>query len=449
MSSVLKKRGTCYPVQYMGADGKRKTVKGYSDKAESRKLGERLEREAREIREGRVNPLANRYGVESTRAIVELVSEWETMLLAQNTTRKEARQKVARVRRLLKLAAVTTLATLTESRAMAGIKSLRQSAMSLQSCVHFKKAVSQFSKWLRRDRRVEEDPLGGWVLQGFNPKRDVRHGRRALTDEQCEKWLEYLEAGAVDVLKVSRKGKKVTRRIPAKDRLMWLLVVWGTGFRGKELCSLTRESFKLDSVETCVMLEAKSSKHRKQDRQPIAANLAGILRPWLATKRPGERVFKKFWKPNEIVHADLDAIGIPYCDQEGLYADFHAQRAKFITRLSEAGVSLEVNSKLARHSDPRVTMRYLKIAPGREVQAVESLPHLYKPTNGAAPALQIKDTTGHDGAPSGTTDESGPGAQYLEIEADNANSDPNSPMQLAGVEPATFGSVDRRSIQLS
>ena len=46
---------------------------------------------------------------------------------------------------------------------------------------------------------------------------------------------------------------------------------------------------------------------------------------------------------------------LTYRNENGLYADFHANRHTFISRLGRSGLSMMTAQKLARHSDPRLT----------------------------------------------------------------------------------------------
>jgi integrase len=55
--------------------------------------------------------------------------------------------------------------------------------------------------------------------------------------------------------------------------------------------------------------------------------------------------------------AHLRPGGIPYIDERGRLADFHALRHTFGTNLSLAGVSPRVAMELMRHSDLRLTMK--------------------------------------------------------------------------------------------
>lgn len=47
---------------------------------------------------------------------------------------------------------------------------------------------------------------------------------------------------------------------------------------------------------------------------------------------------------------------LAYCNSEGLYAGFHANRHLFITSLERAKVTPKMAQTLARHSDVRLTL---------------------------------------------------------------------------------------------
>ncbi len=53
----------------------------------------------------------------------------------------------------------------------------------------------------------------------------------------------------------------------------------------------------------------------------------------------------------------LEAAGIPYVDDKGEFADFHALRNTLATMLTLAGVSQRVVMELMRHSDMRLTAK--------------------------------------------------------------------------------------------
>jgi hypothetical protein len=54
---------------------------------------------------------------------------------------------------------------------------------------------------------------------------------------------------------------------------------------------------------------------------------------------------------------DLKAIGVPYRDAQGRYADFHALRYTWATFLQRNGVAQRFAMKLMRHSDIKLTSK--------------------------------------------------------------------------------------------
>jgi hypothetical protein len=88
--------------------------------------------------------------------------------------------------------------------------------------------------------------------------------------------------------------------------------------------------------------------------------------------------------------------GIPYEDENGLFADFHgAGRHSFITALLSSGATLTEARELARHGDIRMTMRYTHISINDQASALASLPAPLTPTTPALAAA--RSATGTDG----------------------------------------------------
>lgn len=92
-----------------------------------------------------------------------------------------------------------------------------------------------------------------------------------------------------------------------------------------------------------------------------------------------------------MVKRDLEDAGIPYVVQgpDGpLFADMHALRHAYIARLDKPGMTLKRAMQLARHKDPKLTMRIYGRAQLAELgQAVDDAlpdlcPNLCPPANG-------------------------------------------------------------------
>jgi hypothetical protein len=72
---------------------------------------------------------------------------------------------------------------------------------------------------------------------------------------------------------------------------------------------------------------------------------------------------------------DLTVAGIPYQDDQGRVADFHALRHTLATNLANAGVPRRVAMEMMRHSDSRLTDKtYTDASQLMTAEAVDALP---------------------------------------------------------------------------
>ncbi len=101
-----------------------------------------------------------------------------------------------------------------------------------------------------------------------------------------------------------------------------------------------------------------------------------MLKEWIKGMPATKKLFPKLEKRRTwlMVKKDLERVGIPYKNEEGV-ADFHAAgRHTHITELLRNGASLPEAMKLARHSDIKQTMKYTHIGLNDQFQAVAKLP---------------------------------------------------------------------------
>jgi integrase len=149
-----------------------------------------------------------------------------------------------------------------------------------------------------------------------------------------------------------------------------------TGLRRKELASLTPNSFRLDDNPPNLTVEAACSKHRREDTLPVHPKLVEKLRDWLKGHSDDEVLFPKLARRRTwlMVKKDLERVGIPYITTDGV-ADFHAAgRHTHITELMRSGASVTEAMELARHSDVKMTMRYVHIGINDQARALVGLP---------------------------------------------------------------------------
>ena len=87
-----------------------------------------------------------------------------------------------------------------------------------------------------------------------------------------------------------------------------------------------------------------------------------------------------------MLRSDLAAAEIPFADDAGRVFDFHSLRGQFVTELGRRGVRLQEAQKLARHSDPKLTIgRYSHASLEELGQALGKLPALGR-VKGASPS---------------------------------------------------------------
>ncbi len=284
--------------------------------------------------------------------------------------------------------------------------------MGKQTSNHYLRAAKQFTRWLKKSRRVDEDPLADVPM--LNVQTDRRHDRRALHPEELARLIAAADAG------------QSVESVTGSDRaMMYVLSAW-TGYRKGEIGSLTRRSFDLEADQPTVTVQAVYSKRRRTDTQALHQDVAARLREWLATKPaagdallfpisgkvPGgvERktakmmridlaAARKRWLDEAMDEAEREGRErsdfLAYRGDDGRFADFHANRHTFITNLGKAGVSPKTAQSLARHSDIRLTMNiYTHTDMAEKAAAVNRLAGP-RERYGSAPGSQ----TGKNGQP--------------------------------------------------
>jgi integrase len=226
-------------------------------------------------------------------------------------------------------------------------------------------AAMSFSRWLVRNKRLEDDPLS--AMQLANEDVDVRRARASLTDEQFTR-----------LFIAAQDSQRTVEGFDGPTRAMAYLISVSTGLRRSELASLTPESFHLGGHDPSIVLQAAFSKHRRRDVVPVPKSIVQRLQKWLAKMSNDRPVFAKLGqrKTHKMVAHDLAAAGIPSRTRDGRCRDWHALRHTFVTRAWRSGATANLVRTLARHSDLRETMRYSHAMPAELRVAVDLLPPL-------------------------------------------------------------------------
>jgi integrase len=256
----------------------------------------------------------------------------------------------------------------------------RTQGMGVRTSNDWLSSIKRFTKWLVKERRAPLDPLAH--LSRLNARTDVRHARRALPADDFGRFAEAV-------------GKAPPfRGLTGADRVALYTLSIYTGLRASELASLTPASFDLDADLPTVTVRAACSKHRREDVQPLRADVAAMMRGYLAGRPRSAPVWPGAWPKRgaEMLRRDLLRAGIPYEDEEGRVLDFHGLRHTFLSALAASGVHPKVAQVLARHSTISLTMDYYTHL--ERVDVARGLDHLPELPGAPAGGKQAKGKSG-------------------------------------------------------
>lgn len=206
--------------------------------------------------------------------------------------------------------------------------------------------LRRYFDWARRSGRIETDPtLGLHTLKGAARLPDV------------------LKAGELETLITGSACADDYPERAIRDRAV-IEVLYGSGLRVSELCSLTLDSVELGSSKLTVW-----GKGSKQRRVPLSAPAIEALRSWLETGRA------RFIRPNT-------PAGAVFLNQRGRAlgprdvrrildrrsvdpTHPHALRHTFATHLLDGGADLRAIQELLGHADLGTTQIYTRVSRDR------------------------------------------------------------------------------------
>ena len=323
MASIFKlgkstrNKKASWQIEYVDHTGKQRRKKRFTDKSLTMQIAATLENEVRLRVEGLVDPDQERIAARRRTPLPVHLDDFEKSIGRKDSTDDHVKKTMSRIRRIVNDAGM--------------------------------ECIDSFCRWMVPQRMLS-NPLSGMVR--LNTETDVRHRRRALSEHELSL-----------LLKSARESGIRIQTYDGELRARVYLVSYLTGLRRRELGSLTPESFDLKSKHPTLVVDAANSKHRKRDTLPLHAELVRLLNDWLPRLQPNEPLFPKLGKRKAwlMVKKDLERVGIPYRNAEGV-ADFHAAgRHSYVTGLLRNGASLPEAKELARHSDVKMTMRYTHI----------------------------------------------------------------------------------------
>jgi site-specific recombinase XerC len=205
---------------------------------------------------------------------------------------------------------------------------------------------------------------------------------------------DYLEANVFSSIgKAEEKGEqRRIRRALLPGQLAELLEVSGprrlvyltaclTGLRWKELRDLVWGDVFLDHARPHIWLKGRNTKGKRADVVPLPPELVEALQEVQPPDVDLEaRVFPKMMTLRSYKR-DLERAGIPFLDDRGHRADFHALRVSYCSMLASSGVELRVAQRLMRHQNVQLTASVYTDPRVLDLdQAAQSLPRIAKKT---------------------------------------------------------------------
>jgi len=280
----------------------------------------------------------------ATRSLRDHVAEYQRYLLDRGGTEKHADLTANRVNWILDGIGAASWLQIKGAAVMRYLADRRaRDNLSAASCNHYLRSLKGFCSWMVDEGRASASPVAG--LKGQNVQADRRHERRALTAGEVRR-----------VIEAAADGPGVLGMTGPERAMLYRLAI-ETGLRAGELRSLTAASFDLDGQRPQLTVEAAHSKHRQKDVVELRPNTARELRAFLARKAPAAAAFAlpRSERVVKMLRADLEAAGIPYRDESGRVADFHALRHTAGSLLLDAGVNLKTVQTFMRHASITLT----------------------------------------------------------------------------------------------
>ena len=336
---------------------------GLPDRRATEQLAAREEKRLRLQQQGLLDPWQEAQDV----PIQQHLDAFAAHLQLKGDSPRHIEQTTRRLARLFRQVGIHRLDQLTLPLAECWTQQAAAQGLSATTIRYYLGHLRQFCRWLRRTKRLAEDPLEGLLL----PPLRQEQMRPVLDDEEVA-WL----------LEATQDSPRSFRGLAGPDRQMLYLLALFTGLRAGELRALRRDGLHLDAQPPYLVVAPAYTKNRKQATLPLPDWLADQLAQYLADRQRGDRqaepaevLFPGTWhaRAAEMLRRDLAEAGLPV-EKEGVPLVFHSLRHTFVTSLVLAGVSPKVVQALARHSTAAFTLdRYAHVSLAELHQGVERL----------------------------------------------------------------------------
>lgn len=307
-----------------------------------------------------VNPAAEL----SKQPIEEHLIAYQEFKLARGHSPRDTRQVIQRIERVAQGTKAKVIQDLTPVMIDSFLAGLRRRGKhgSEQIAIHWRSSLKAFTHWLYSNNRILVDPLANLRVK----QREVQrlYVRRACTPEEFARLLD-----------ATWQSYQILYQLTGYDRWHLYALASNTGWRARELGSLTPRSFSFGEPTT-IVLDCTISKRRRHDVAYISDELGQVFEDYLKGKPKEEPIWPGQWRLSaaKMLRVDLIAAEIEP-ETDGGVLDFHAVgRTSFITALVLSNTSWGIIQRLARLSTPTLLERYFRPDQQELVEAVAGLP---------------------------------------------------------------------------
>jgi integrase len=252
---------------------------------------------------------------------------------------------------------------------------------SARTLNHYLQAMVSFLNWLERAGRIKGNPLK--FVAKIDERGQTKRVRRAFTDAELRCLVDGAGPCGIVYFTAAR-----------------------TGLRQEELRQLIWSDVQLDATPPRVRVRIVSAKNKKEEFVALLPEVEEKLRAHRPAKwLPTDLVFQDGVPRARKLRHDAESVGIPYCDESGRYADFHALRYTWATFLQRNGMAQRFAMNLLRHSDIKLTTKvYTDESQLPIYDAIKALPRLFDSTqiraqiSGAAGLPVTQPVAEHEGS---------------------------------------------------
>lgn len=340
----LRKQGDIWYVVYYNAEGKQKTVKGYTEKGLTRDMGVRLEAEKQAIKRGESVVSAAQVKATLTAGFTEHLATYQQYLEMQGLAPNYVWYSIADVKALMAHASITRMSEVTWAVAVAWTASMKRAGLSARTCNRKIMSVQAFLKHLKKTKAIAE-----CVLEDFPKQQEDGHQvrvRRPLTKAE------------IDIL---------LRCTPEPRRFLYQFAI-RTGLRFAEIMSMSPSSFNFEDRENGITIDAKDAKSKRKQVIALHLSLVEPLKAMCQGREPDEKIFARVYKAARFVRADCERLMI-----DARQVDFHSLRHTFITTLARKKTDPTLIQKMARHSSITTTMKYVHRTQKEMLEAMDAI----------------------------------------------------------------------------